>query len=331
MNRLLLLFFLFIAGTGETYGQFSKNDSWGIFLHYIPDSAKYTLPVNFDAEIWNHWVTNFDVPLLCKQIKSTGANYVFITVGHAAGYFCAPNKTLDSILQRNPGRCSQRDLISDLADGLKRYDIKLGVYITSRAPDGDSLAVEKLKWKEGNHRNKEFQEMWEKVIQEWSIRWGKKVFAWWIDGAYYIDSMYLQKDFPNQYSFAKSLKAGNPEVELCFNPGTRTQLKPHLEVETYSAGEMDYFLNTAGLRPLDGKWFNTPQMMKGKRTFFLTFTGQWWGWGKPRFPDELIIGYTKHIIESGGLMTWDVPIQKTGLIPVENLKQIRKIKRFSRN
>lgn len=324
--KVILPFIALLLSKSISYSQFSINDKWGLFLHYVPDSAMFRFPEKFDATVWNKWVKDVDVKALAKQIDRIGPDYVFITVGHHAGYFCSPNKTMDSIVGRFPSRCSERDLVLDLANELQKYKIKLGAYIQSRAPDGDTFAVNKLNWKLGNFRNADFQTKWEKIIEEYSMRWGDKIFSWWVDCAYFPDSMYLGKTVPNQFSLEKSFKAGNSNVELCFNPGTRTQLKPHLPIETYSAGEMDYFLNVSGKRPLDGKWFNTSEMMKGKRTFFLTFSGQWWGWGNPRFPDELIIGYTKHIIRHGGLMTWDVPINSKGKIPEANFQQMRKLK-----
>jgi hypothetical protein len=39
----------------------------------------------------------------------------------------------------------------------------------------------------------------------------------------------------------------------------------------------------------------------------------------------LVVGYTRHIIGQGGVITWDVPIQKSGLIPAAFVNQLRRI------
>jgi hypothetical protein len=317
---------IFTFKNHEAWCQFGSGDKWGIFTHYLADSAMNRFPAGFDSDEWNRRVDNFDVKRLAKQLSRTGCDYYFFTVGHSSGYYCSPNSVMDSILQRQPSHCSNRDLISDLAAGLKKYNIKLGVYITSSAPDGDSLAMRMLKWERGQFRNEEFQVMWERIIKEWAGRWGKNIFAWWIDAAYFPDSMYFTSDEPNQYSFARALRAGNPAVEICFNPGTRTQVKPFFKTETYSSGEMDYFLNIAGQRPLDNKWFNTREAMKGKHAFLLTFTGRWWGCGPPRLPDELITGYTKHAVSKGVKITWDVPVTEKGSMPRDSYRQVRKLR-----
>jgi len=325
----IIFFLMFSSFHSVAFGQFSPDDKWGVFIHFIPDSAMNRFPKDFTPEKWNDWVNNFDAKGLAKQLSTTGADYAFITVEHHAGYFCSPNRTVDSIVKWDVSHCSKRDLVMDLAKELRKYNIKPCVYIQSRAPDGDSLSVAKLKWKIGQHRNKEFQQMWEQVIKEYAVRWGDTIHAWWVDCAYYIDSMYLPKDEPNQYSLARALKAGNPKIEIALNPGTRTQVKPHLDIETFSAGELDYFLAISGYRPMGKtRWFNTSEAMKGKQVFFLTFLGQWWGWGAPRFPDELVYGYTKHIINRGGKMTWDMPIGTNGLIDKDALRQIKLLKKL---
>ena len=58
---------------------------------------------------------------------------------------------------------------------------------------------------------------------------------------------------------------------------------------------------------------------------FLTFMGSWWGYGEPRFPDELVIGWTKHVNENSGTVSWDVPISNEGLIQPNFYNQLKKL------
>ena len=57
----------------------------------------------------------------------------------------------------------------------------------------------------------------------------------------------------------------------------------------------------------------------------LSYLGESWCSGEPRFPNELVVGYTKHIVDRGGAMTWDVPIQRSGLIPQPFVDQLSTI------
>jgi hypothetical protein len=38
--------------------------------------------------------------------------------------------------------------------------------------------------------------------------------------------------------------------------------------------------------------------------------GRWWGASPPQFPTELVVGYTKYIMQQGGVVTWDVPVRR---------------------
>jgi protein involved in polysaccharide export with SLBB domain len=42
--------------------------------------------------------------------------------------------------------------------------------------------------------------------------------------------------------------------------------------------------------------------------------GKTWGQGDPRFSLEQIITWSRNVIGQGGVLTWDVPIQPSGLI-----------------
>ena len=47
------------------------------------------------------------------------------------------------------------------------------------------------------------------------------------------------------------------------------------------------------------------------RYHVLSYLGESWCKGEPRFPDELVVGYTKHVTSKGGVVTWDVPIERS--------------------
>jgi hypothetical protein len=53
----------------------------------------------------------------------------------------------------------------------------------------------------------------------------------------------------------------------------------------------------------------------------------WCGGYEPRFPDEMAIGYTKHVNGCGGVVTWDVPVGKegkrNGLLPEAFMPQLK--------
>jgi hypothetical protein len=63
----------------------------------------------------------------------------------------------------------------------------------------------------------------------------------------------------------------------------------------------------------------------------LTFLGESWCRGeRPQWPDEKIIGLTRQVVDKGGVITFDVPIQTSGRIPQPFIEQLRAIGRSIR-
>lgn len=297
-----------------------KNAKWGVFTHYLT-SDKTT------SEDWNKRVDSFDVNRLARQLESTGTKYYFITIGQNSGHYCSPNSTYDSFVGINPSKCSRRDLIKDIYDVLLPKGIKLLVYLPSGAPAADPVAMAKLGWKWGYNGNwpawntgrtgdrlVDFQIRWEAIIREWSLRWGSNVSGWWIDGCYFSDEMYRHPEPPNFQSFAAALKAGNSNSIVAFNPGVLNPVISLTEFEDYTAGEI-----SEAFPECPGRWVNDAQY------HILSYLGERWGGVKLRFTDEFVVDYTKSVNSKGGVVTWDVPISESGLIPQEFIDQLSMI------
>lgn len=314
-----------------------NNKKIGFFSHYLaaPQGLYYTED-HVGTEEWNRRVEAFDVEMLASQLKEINADYYAITIGQNSGYYCAPNAVYDEIVGISPSRCSRRDLIADLSKALESRGIDLMVYLPSGAPNCDKEAVEKLEWKWGcealpndfsgkirEERLAAFQRKWEKVIREWSERWGRGVKGWWIDGCYFSEQMYLFDDEPNFHSFATALRSGNPDAVLAFNTGTNNPFELQTEESDYTAGEV------AELLPLsvEGRTEkeDISQRLHGKKLHILSYLGETWGSGEARMPFELAAEYTRFINTKGGVVTWDIPLEYNGTLSanwVEYLKNM---------
>ena len=308
---------------------------WGVFCHYLgslidPADGGASL----SSEQWNRHVDAFNVEALADQLASVGAPYFFITLGQNSGHYIAPNATYDRYTEITPSKCSHRDLISDLYEVLHRRGIELLVYLPSGAPCCDKVACERLGWEWGfvdpwsdgwpngkktGKRLVEFQLKWEDIIKEWSLRWGKKIRGWWIDGCYFPDEMYRHKAPPNFESFAAALRTGNSDSILAFCPGWLIPVPSITEHEDYTAGEL-----FRALPECYGPWVEH----KGHKARFhvLNYLGSTWCKGEtPRYPDDLVSAYTRYVISKGGVTTWDVPITPEGIIPEPFLQQLKSV------
>jgi alpha-L-fucosidase len=73
-----------------------------------------------------------------------------------------------------------------------------------------------------------------------------------------------------------------------------------------------------------GRWLECD----GRKVQFqiLTYLGQTWCRGdRPELPDEQIVTHTRSLVGKGGVITFDVPIQKNGLIPPTFVPQLQAI------
>ncbi len=318
-----------------------KEARWGVLLHYLAE-----LHSDADGEMtverWNRQVDAFDTRAFASQLKSVGARYVIVTIGQNSGYYLSPNSTYDALVGRTSSRCSRRDLVADLSSALEREGIRLMTYLPSGAPAYDPVAVKALEWEWGftglsqawpenwphhpksAHSGKrlvEFQLKWEAVIREWSLRWGDRIAGWWIDGCYFAEEMYGHETAPNFESLVAALKAGNPNGLVSFNTGVRTPVISATEHEDFTAGE----ISTAF--PVGDRSMPLSRRVDGAQFHVLSFLGDWWGGGQPRFSNEWVAAYTRYINGCEGVMTWDVPINAQGVIPQVFLDQLASIEK----
>jgi len=302
---------------------------WGVFTHWCGGAPS--------PSAYNERVDNFDVDLLVRQLVEIGTPYYFITLGQCSGYYCAPNPTYDAVLGYEESHCSKRDLIGDIADALEPHGIRLLLYIASEGPAGDPEAARKFKhlggqtlgWDiEGNRvregrRAVEFMKLWHPCVRDWSERFGKKVHGWWVDGCYWPEHIYRFADEPNYKSFADALRAGNPETIIAFNGGLETPIIAHSEYEDYTAGEVGHLL-PVGTRHLSGGLEPIKRFLDGRIQYqILTHLGKHWGNNPSRFPTELVVGYTKLVTQSDGVITWDAGLDEKGNLHPEHFEQLK--------
>jgi hypothetical protein len=87
---------------------------------------------------------------------------------------------------------------------------------------------------------------------------------------------------------------------------------PH---EDYTAGEINDPNRVEIRRAVNGR-------LDGVQVHILSFLGQTWGTGSPRFSPEQVVAYSRRIAGAGGVITWDVPIQSSGLISQPFIDQL---------
>jgi hypothetical protein len=295
-----------------------QQAKWGVMNHYLADWQSRVNKLTMSVDAWNSMIDKFDVETLAKRLQSVGARYYQISIGQNSGYYLSPNPVYDELTGIQPSKCSRRDLVADLAAALAPRGIKLMVYLPSGAPGQDKAADAALGWQNGPHANLEFQRKWERVIREWSSRWGRKVAGWWFDGCYFPSTMYRSPEAPNFASFAAAARAGNPDSAVAFNPGVVYRMLSLTPDEDFTAGEIDKPEQVAIKRAADGR-------VDGAQIHMLSYLGETWGMGAPRFTADQAVEFTRKVTNAGGAVTWDVPVGIDGKIGEAFLQQLTAI------
>jgi len=304
-----------LSAGAEDRAAWMQDAHWGVMTHYLADWQSRVHSLQMSVDQWNKMIDGFDVEGIAQQLETAGAKYYQISIGQNSGYYLSPNSAYDRITGMQPSKCSRRDLVADLATALQKRGIRLMVYLPSGGPAQDKAADAALEWQNGPHANKEFQRKWEQIIREWSVRWGKKVSGWWFDGCYFPNSMYRSPDSPNFASFAAAARAGNPDSAIAFNPGVVYRILSVSPYEDFTAGEIDKPELVTVRRQTDGK-------MDGTQIQMLSYLGETWGRGTPRFTSEQVIQFTKKITDMRGAVTWDAPVELNGHLPQAFLDQL---------
>jgi formylglycine-generating enzyme required for sulfatase activity/predicted Ser/Thr protein kinase len=286
--------------------QWFKDAKWGVLLHYVPSERIVGEPVTVDS--WNRAVDGVNVRALADQLASAGAGYCIFTIGQNSGYYCSPSPTYDRFVGVSRSKCSRRDLIADLADALNAKGIRLIAYLFSQAPDQDKIAAEALAWNHQDSRKRTFQYKWRDVIREWSICWQSKVSGWWFDVC--NDARFNFLDPPNFQTFITAARTGNPNAIVSFNRAP-LPIRPMTMSEDFTGGEVD---NPAEVQ-YSGAWVDMQFHM-------VSYLGAKWGSPPPRFQTDEIIEHTRRIVDKGGVVTWDVPVESDGTIQQAFMDQL---------
>jgi alpha-L-fucosidase len=311
---------------------------WGVFFHYLAKPAG-TTEEGTSHEAWNQQINGFNVEGLADQLEEVGADYFVITLGQGSGLLLAKNEIYDQLTKFEPKRSPERDLVSELADALNRRGIRLMVYtaagmgwadlemrailgMTSHHNDhrlGLRDANAPNDWQANREGQIEYLHHWQRIHEHWSKQWGSKVDGWWVDGCYQKEIRFPGNEPPNLETMKAALLAGNPKAIVTFNSGKGVRF--YSEHEDYSAGEVSEISRDFPDEPKT--WYEEDGHRI--RLHVLTYLGEKWGGGEPRYKNSEITTFTKKVINEGGFITFDVPPLKDGLIPKEYLPQLKAI------
>ncbi|WP_258102320.1 alpha-L-fucosidase [Marinoscillum pacificum] len=214
------------------------DKEWG----YGDESPELFNPSELDAEQW------------VSVLKEAGFKGIILTTKHHDGFCLWPSEFSDHDIANSPYKGGKGDIVKEVADACKKYDLKFGIYMSpwdrNRLDYGDSTYVT-------YYRNQ---------LQELFTNYGE-VFEMWFDGAnggdgYYGGANEVRKidrevyyDWPSTLALVRSIQSdvlffsdGGPDLRWGGNEQARagqTNWNP-ITTDTLHAGKsgIENLLNT---------------------------------------------------------------------------------------
>ena len=206
------------------------DGKYGLFVHFSANMYGWQSD-NVRATWFKESVDMFDVKHFADEVERTGAAWVIFTATHQGFYWPGPSNSIDAIM---PGRTTERDLIMEVADELAARDIDLLLYFHS-----GYNGVKAAQWRKalgadyGTPDTSTFNDNIVSILKECSLRYGKK-----IKGFGYMDGC-LMHDYPldpHWESWAKAIKAGNPDAVVGFSSNQGPTVSPFSSLSTRDGG-----------------------------------------------------------------------------------------------
>ncbi|WP_411827515.1 alpha-L-fucosidase [Luteolibacter sp. AS25] len=283
----------------ERASEIKGDSSWMV-------EGKYGLFVHFSANMYGwegnkkrgEWfqesVKMFDVKHFADQVERTGAAWVNFTATHQGFYWPAPSKAVDAV---QPGRTTERDLLMEIIDELDSRGIATLFYLHSGYNGFDPAPWRKALGADyGAADVSKFNDNMVAILRECSLRYGEK-----LKGFGYIDGC-LMHDYPldpHWESWARAIKAGNPDAVIGFSSNQGPAVSPFSDLSTRDgAASLDSF-NSDLVGPgkqygiVDPAWWCYMDTWYPKSPM----NGKWTG--GPKEPAKAYVDYFKDMAEKG--------------------------------
>lgn len=297
---------------------------YGVGICWTPASMpRHGWPVPFRQA-----VENFDVDRFVDNIAETGAEYLIFTATHRYQFLPAPNPVTDRI---QTGRTCRRDLIGEIARGLKRRNIGLIMYYNHSCNRAQDYMWEQAAGYHDRDKSRFFDNIFS--IVEWmGQHYGDSIKAWWFDS---ISSLTHGGPRDTVSTDMGDFKVPWHRFTRAAKAGYRARLV------TYNAAWSKSYMYTSDQDYWAGEIRNFEEDPPGSR--YKPNGLQWHGWiclddkrwvhtkkdteiPDVRFSDEQVIGYVRTCIKHQAPVAFNLSIYQDGTMSPKSLRQMQMLK-----
>jgi Alpha-L-fucosidase len=296
---------------------------FGVSTHWTAQSQ----PVGADDWLpFEETVARFSPSSYLDQIATTGAQYVIFTSTHALQMLPAPSASIDRIA---PGRTTKRDLIGELADACQSRGLHFILYYNHSCNSGDDPAWEHAVGYHAADKSRLAGNLIE-IVRELGIRYGSRAEAWWFDSCFSLDPRGAYNSVTTdlhgfQFPWEKwidAAKAGFDARLVALSSGMLTHFI-YSTHQDYEGGEANDLVAVPSSR-------FTPDHLQGHRWVCLDNPG--WVHSRvmtplaaPRFHRDQVTDYVRTCNKSSVPVTFNVDIDRTGLLSSGSLELLRDV------
>lgn len=220
---------------------------FGVMVHWLSERTpqQYKHPVTGHDDV----VNRFDLDGFLKGFERTNADWLIFTIGQTVGYYSSPNSVLDRLA--GPGYTSKRDLILEIAKGVKKLGRRFIAYIPAHPGEAVNKA---FGWKK-NGAMDAGQRNFTRFIAEYGRRYGTLLDGWWIDGFYANHPAHTNLPLYSKL-WLRAARAGNPDRAVAFNDASfaASITVPPMADQDYLSGETWFLDRRTGKVLLQPGW-----------------------------------------------------------------------------
>ena len=300
------------------------NCRFGISTHWTAQSQ----PVGQDDWLpFNEAVDRFSASGYVDQAARAGAEYVIFTGAHALQMLPAPSAAIDRIAL---GRTTTRDLIGELADACHARGLRFILYYNHSCNSADDSAWEHAVGYHAVDKSRLVSNLLS-ILSELGTRYGSRLDAWWFDSCLSLDPRGVYNSvttdmhgfqFPWE-DWTAAAKTGYEDRLVTLSSGMLTHFL-YSTHQDYEGGEANDLVAVPTSR-------YTPDHLQAHRWVCLDNPG--WVHGRvktplaaPRFPLANVTDYVRVCNRSSVPVTFNLDIDRTGLISPESLAFLRQLK-----